>query len=307
MFTVGLGAIANSVFAITTMLIAIPTGVKIFNWIGTLWGGSISFTTPMLFSVGFIMLFIIGGLSGVSHSQPPADYQQQDTYYIVAHLHYVLVGGSIFGLFSGIYYWFPKATGYMLNEALGKLNFWLMFIGMNLTFFPMHNVGLDGMPRRVYTYSSEMGWDLLNMLSTIGALIIALSVIVFVYNFFYSMRKKELSGSDPWDGRTLEWSISSPPPHYNFAEIPNVSGLDPFWEQKRQAQGDAINQEERHDIPMPSPSYFPIIVAFGVGLGALGFAYNIAFIVLGVLLTIIGVYGWSFEPAEVENHHEEEH
>ena len=281
----------------------------------SLWGGSIRFSVPMLFALAFLPMFGIGGLTGLPLGLSTPDIYLHDTYYVIGHFHYVVAPGTLFALFAGIYYWFPKAAGYILNEALGKLNFWLMFIGMNLTFFPMHNVGLDGMPRRVYTYTSEMGWDLLNMLSTIGALTIALGVLVFVYNFFYSMRKKELSGNDPWDGRTLEWSISSPPPHYNFAEIPNVSGLDPFWEQKRQVQSDAINQdvsgdiiqEERHDIPMPSPSYFPIIVAFGVGLGALGFAYNVAFIVLGVLLTIIGIYGWSFEPAEAENHHEEEH
>ncbi len=159
MFTVGLGPVADSAFAISTMLIAVPTGIKIFNWIGTLWGGSISLNTPMLFSLGFIALFIIGGLSGVSHAAPPADAQQQDTYYVVAHLHYVLFGGSIFGIFSGIYYWFPKMTGRMLNDGLGKINFWLMFIGMNLTFAPMHWLGLDGMPRRIYTYDEGMGWN----------------------------------------------------------------------------------------------------------------------------------------------------
>ena len=159
MFTVGLGPVANSVFALTTMAIAVPTGVKIFNWLGTMWGGTIEFKTPMLFAIGFVFLFIIGGLSGVMHAIPASDAQQQDTYFIVAHLHYVLFGGAIVAIFGGIYYWFPKVTGKLLDEKIGKLNFWLMFIGMNITFFPQHWLGMDGMPRRVYTYDADMGWN----------------------------------------------------------------------------------------------------------------------------------------------------
>ncbi|SVC82696.1 uncharacterized protein METZ01_LOCUS335550, partial [marine metagenome] len=172
MFTTGMGPTALTVFTITTMLIAVPTGVKIFNWIGTMWGGSIEFKTPMLFAIGFISLFIIGGLSGVSHAVAPSDFQQQDTYYIVAHIHYVLFGGSIFGILAGMYYWFPKLTGRMMGEGLGKWNFWLTFIGMNLTFFPMHFVGLNGMPRRIYTYGEEFGWGLLNSLSSLGYVVL---------------------------------------------------------------------------------------------------------------------------------------
>ena len=184
MFTVGLGPVANSVFTITTMLIAVPTGVKIFNWLGTLWGGNIRLNTPMLFSISFIAMFTIGGLSGVIHASPPTDAQQQDTYFVVAHFHYVLFGGSLFGLFSGVYYWWPKFTGKYLSEKLGKVHFWLMFLGMNLTFFPMHWLGLDGMPRRIFTYSADSGWERTNEWVTVGAFIIALSIAVFIINYF---------------------------------------------------------------------------------------------------------------------------
>ena len=189
MFTVGLGPIANAVFSLSTMVIAIPTGVKIFNWMGTLWGGSINIKTPLLFAIGFIAMFIIGGLSGIMHASPPSDAQQQDTYFIVAHLHYVLFGGSIFALFAGIYYWWPKITGRMLGDGLGKLHFWMTFIGFNVAFFPMHFVGMDGMPRRIYTYDSAMGWDFWNMVSTVGAFLIGAATLIFLHNAFRSLRK----------------------------------------------------------------------------------------------------------------------
>lgn len=317
MFTVGLGPIANATFAITTMLIAVPTGVKIFNWIGTMWGGSIDFKTPMLFAIGFIVLFIIGGLSGVTHAAPPTDAQQQDTYYIVAHLHYVLFGGSIFGLFAGIYYWFPKVTGRLLGEGLGKLHFWLMFIGMNVAFGPMHWLGMGGMPRRIYTYDSGMGWDFWNLVSTVGAGVVGLSILVFLWNFFLSMGKEKDAGDDPWDGRTLEWSIPSPPPVYNFVQIPTVHGRDAFWDQKyvEDAQGRTRpvpaggtvthtehqeGEEGHHDIHMPGLSYFPIIVALGLGIAAAGILIHLAVVALGVLVTFFGIYGWAFEPAGPE-------
>ena len=212
MFTVGLGPVANSVFAVTTMAIAVPTGVKIFNYMATMWKGSISLTTSMLYAIGFIFLFVIGGLSGVMHSSAASDAQQQDTYFIVAHLHYVLFGGSIMALGSGIYYWFPKMTGRLMDEKLGKLNFLLVFIGMNVTFFPMHFLGLDGMPRRIYTYDSDMGWNLWNAVSSVGYLILALGVLILIVNIIWGVLSGEKAGGDPWDARTLEWSMSSPPP-----------------------------------------------------------------------------------------------
>lgn len=310
MFTVGLGAVANSVFAITTMFIAVPTGVKIFNWIATLWGGSISLKTPLLFSVGFIFMFIIGGLSGIMHSIAPSDAQQQDTYFIVAHLHYVLFGGSIFAVFAGIYYWFPKASGRMLGEGLGKLHFWLTLIGFNIAFFPMHFLGMDGMPRRQVTYSSDMGWDFWNMASTLGAFIIFFSVLVFLHNFFRSVRKGELAGNDPWDGRTLEWSIASPPPEYNFATIPIVHGRDPFWEEKYGAgvpaggSGDSesdSHEDAHHGIHMPTPSYWPMVAALGLFVAAYGLIYNFGVSVAGTGIAMIAIYAWAMEPATEPN------
>jgi len=317
MFTVGLAPTANVYFAVSTMLIAVPTGVKIFNWIATMWGGSISFKSPMLFAVGFIAMFIVGGLSGVSHASPPADTQQQDTYYVVAHIHYVLFGGTVFGLFAGIYYWFPKIAGRMLGEGLGKVHFWLMFVGMNMTFAPMHWLGLDGMPRRVYTYAPGMGWDFWNLVATIGSWIIAVSILVFLWNFFTTMRKPQDAPADPWDGRTLEWSISSPPPVYNFREIPVVHNRDAFWHQKYVEGADGLprlaaaggvgshhengrEEGDTHGIHMPGLSYFPIIVAAGFTIAAAGLMVHMAVVAVGLLVLFFGVYGWAFEPAGQE-------
>src|SRR4051794_9667489 len=232
MFATGLGPVAISAFGLSTMLIAIPTGVKIFNWIGTIWGGAIRLNTSMLFSLGFIVLFTVGGLSGVLHSVVPADTQQTDTYFVVAHFHYVLFGGLVFALFSGFYYWYPKAFGRMLDERLGQINFWTMFVGFNLTFGPMHLLGLWGMPRRTYRYDSGLGWDFLNKLETIGSFIIAFSMLVFIVNAIVSKTRGPVAGDDPWDARTLEWMTSSPPPEYNFAEIPEVHSRDEFWHRK---------------------------------------------------------------------------
>src|SRR5918996_84430 len=222
MFAVGMGPIADSVFGVTTMLIAIPTGVKIFNWLATMHGGSLRFTTSMLFAIGLIALFTIGGISGIMHSSPPADLQQTDTYFIVAHFHYVLFGGSMMGIFAGIYHYFPKITGRMMNERLGKTHFWPTFIAMNLTFFPMHYAGMLGMPRRIYTYDAGQGWDLFNAMSTGGAYLLAISVAIFIWNFLVSLKRGAIAGPNPWNAPTLEWSIPSPPPEYNFAQMPEV-------------------------------------------------------------------------------------
>lgn len=310
MFTVGLGPMANSVFTITTMLIAVPTGVKIFNWIGTMWGGSIDFKTPMLFAVGFVALFIVGGLSGVSHAVAPSDFQQQDTYYVVAHIHYVLFGGSIFGIFAGMYYWFPKLTGKLLSETLGKLHFWLLFIGMNVTFFPMHYVGLNGMPRRIYTYAEEFGWGGLNLLSSLGYIVLFVAMSIFIINLIRTLKNGESAGHDPWDAPTLEWSISSPPPIYNFAEIPVVEGRDPYWivKQRALAEGRPLPGPEPHVDPstihMPSPSYWPVVIAVGVALLAGGLLTHYAFSFVGGIISFVGIIGWANEPAAaLESHH----
>lgn len=320
MFTVGLGNIANSVFAITTMLIAVPTGVKIFNWLGTMWGGSIRFSTPMLFALGFVAMFILGGLSGVSHASPPADAQQQDTYYIVAHLHYVLFGGSIMGLLAGIYYWFPKVTGRMLNDNLGKLHFWLLMLGANLTFFPMHILGLVGMPRRVYTYSATSGFEAYNLLQTVGAFILAASFLIFLHNVFSSMKKGARAGKDPWDGRTLEWTIPSPPPHYNFVTIPEIHSREPAWDMKYGHDSEGSMPIERPDAPgaqlyneaeeedhpeihMPSPSYWPLVVAAGIGIAGALFIVGPWYSSIGLVIAMIGLYSWAAEPVAKEEHH----
>jgi len=308
MFTVGLGPVANSVFTITTMLIAVPTGVKIFNWIGTLWKGSIEFTTAMMFALAFIALFIVGGLSGVSHAVSPSDFQQQDTYYIVAHIHYVLFGGSIVAIFAGTYYWFPKITGKMLDETLGKLNFWLIFIGMNLTFFPMHFVGLNGMPRRIYTYSSEFGWEHMNQLASIGYIVMALGFLVFMYNLWQTRNSRRVS-HDPWDAPGVEWTISSPPPPYNFAEIPQILGRDHYWivKENAEAAGTPITgpeaQVDPNSIHMPSPSYWPLFTAIGVALIGGGLLSHYALSFVGGIIAMVGTVAWANEPPSAPSDH----
>jgi cytochrome c oxidase subunit 1 len=327
MFATGLGPVAISAFGLSTMLIAIPTGVKIFNWLGTVYGGAVRLTTAMLFSLGFIAMFTLGGLSGVLHSIVPSDTQQTDTYFVVAHFHYVLFGGLMFGIFSGLYYWWPKIFGRMLNEKIGKFNFWSMLIGFNLTFFPMHILGLTGMPRRTYRYPSGYGWDTLNMLETVGAFIIALSVLSLFVNMLYTAKRGPIAGPDPWDGRSLEWSIPSPPPEYNFAEIPMVEARDDWWHRKytEDSEGrlvrlpsggaddqspagssvatttpatvEAVDHGDGHGIHMPSPSFYPFVVA--AGLPFLGYAavfQNIYLLIPGLVLLLFGVYAWGLEP-----------
>ncbi|MGH9893338.1 MAG: cbb3-type cytochrome c oxidase subunit I, partial [bacterium] len=317
MFAVGLGPVANSAFALSTMFIAVPTGVKIFNWLGTVWGGRIRFTTPMLFSIGFVTLFIIGGLSGVTHSIVPVDYQQSDTYYIVAHFHYVLFTGAVFGLFAGIYYWWPKITGKLLDERIGKVHFWLMFIGGNMTFGPMHVLGLQGMSRRYYTYPKGQGFDFWNLVATLGAFTIALSVLIFLGNVILTSRRGKEAGNDPWDARTLEWSIPSPPPHYNFDEIPVVSERDDWWHRKYTEDesgkpvpvvAGAQNGEEHPDEDaghgehaephMPKPSYWPLVAATALPLLGYGLLFQWALIPIGVVTLLVGIYGWALEPVE---------
>jgi cytochrome c oxidase subunit I len=232
MFAVGLPPIAQAFFATSTTLIAIPTAVKIFNWLATITYGKIHFTVAMMFTLGFVGMFLIGGIDGVSLAVVPFDYQVTDSYYVVSHLHYVLFGGSVFGIFGGIYYWFPKITGKLLDERLGQAQFWLFLVGANLTFFPMHILGLLGMPRRIYTYPDNLGWNQLNLMQSVGAFIIALGVMVFLWNFIVTLRSGARAGNDPWDAFTLEWDTTSPPPHYNFPEVPIVRSRRPFYDKK---------------------------------------------------------------------------
>lgn len=241
MFTVGLGAGILYIFAAASMLIAVPTGVKIFSWSATLWGGSLRFTTAMLFAIAFLIQFTVGGLSGVAFATIPIDWQLTDTYFVVAHFHYVLFGGTVFTIFAGIYYWFPKITGKRLNERLGKWHFWLAVIGFNMTFFVQHFLGILGMPRRVYTYWGDNPyWNGLNMISTLGAFLMGIMVLVFIANVIYSLRRGEKAGDNPWDAYSLEWAATSPPPTYNFEKVPPVKSRRPVWDLNHPAEADYL-------------------------------------------------------------------
>jgi cytochrome c oxidase subunit 1 len=319
MFASGLGPVAVSAFGLSTMLIAVPTGVKIFNWLGTVWGGQVRLASPMLFALGFIAQFTIGGLSGVMHSIVPSDTQQTDTYFVVAHFHYVLFGGLVFAVFGGLHYWHPKVFGKLLNERIAKTTFWLMVIGFNLTFFPMHFLGFEGQPRRTYTYPDGMGWATLNRLSTVGAFIIALAVLTYLVNVIFTTKTAPPAPSDPWDARTLEWSIPSPPPEYNFAHVPVVTHRDEWWHRKyteddegrlvRLPAGAAVDVEEEvqheggHGIHMPSPSYWPLVFALGLPVIGYGFVFkNWWILALGVVIGFFGISAWAIEPATEPGH-----
>jgi heme/copper-type cytochrome/quinol oxidase subunit 1 len=232
MFVAGIDTPLQTFFMASTMLIAVPTGVKIFSWLGTLWGGALRFKTAMLFALGFLATFTIGGISGVFLGSVPVDFQLSDTYYVVAHIHYVLMGGAMFTVFAGMYYWIPKISGRMLSERLGQIHFFLTFVGFNIAFFVQHQLGLEGMPRRTYHYPQSPEWGTLNFISTIGAYIIALGVLVFLFNVFVYVFLKQgrPAGDDPWQGDTLEWATASPPPAYNFARIPAVHSARPLKE-----------------------------------------------------------------------------
>lgn len=329
MFTAGLGPVADTAFGLSTMLIAIPTGIKIFNWLGTMWGGQIRFTTPMLFAIGLVAMFTIGGLSGVTHAMVPANTQQHDTYYVVAHFHYVLFGGALFGLFGGIYFWFPKAFGHLLNEGLGKVHFWSMLIGFNLTFGPMHILGLNGMPRRYYTYADGMGWNFWNAVVGVGSLIIAVSFVVFVVNVVVS-RNNPPAGADPWDARSTEWLTASPPPAHNFDQVPVISDNDELWYRKYASQdgdtpvrvpagaadddnpggpyGDRVSGKTATElgIHMPDPSWFPLLLAVGLPIAAYGVLFDgalmIALFAVGGIITFGSMIGWALEPSAEEHH-----
>ena len=322
MFSTGLGPVAIAAFSVSTMFIAVPTGVKIFNWIGTLWGGSLRMTAPMLFAVGFIAMFTIGGLSGVTHAISPHDRQQTDTYYVVAHFHYVLFGGALFGLMGGFFYWWPKVFGYTLSDRLGKWQFWLWFAGFNITFGPMHILGLQGMPRRIDSYSEGYGFDFWNMVATVGSFIIAFSVLLFIINVAISHRNRTPAGADPWDARTLEWSIPSPVPHYNFAEVPTVHSVDDWWHRKYTEDEEgrlvarpdppgepvAATPEVERAIHLPSPSYYPLVAAFGLPVMAYGMIYSAyAVAVAGGIILIAGIYAWGLEPSAEPGGHDDHH
>jgi cytochrome c oxidase subunit 1 len=241
MFTTG--QVFLPFFSFMTALIGVPTGVKMFNWLGTIYRGSLRLDTPMLFALGFIAMFLIGGISGVMLASPPIDFHVQDTYFVVAHLHYVFFGGSVFGVFAATYYWFPKMTGRKLSEGLGKVHFWLHFVGFNLAFFPMHNLGIDGMPRRIADYSPDAGWTVLNLISTVGAFLIAVSIVPFLINLFSTFINGEPAGDDPWEGNTLEWATSSPPPPYNFDVLPPIRSERPVFDLRHRHDADRVGAD----------------------------------------------------------------
>ena len=303
MFTTGMGTVATSAFALATMAIAVPTGVKIFNWIGTIWGGQLQMRTPMMFALGFVWTFMIGGFSGVMHAAAPADAQQQDSYFVVAHFHYVLIGGSLFALLAGIHYWFPLIFGRKVSEFWGKLSFWIIFVGFNVTFFPMHFLGLNGMPRRTFTYDGNMGWNSANLIATIGAVILGIGVAVYFATMVYTYYKGQRVGRDPWHARTLEWSINNPPPEYNFAVIPTVHARDAFWYEKShqaeiaQEQAAHAKAEEAHGgIHMPSQSWFPFLTAMAILTGSLFFAdHNFLGAICSAVGMIVFAYLWAWE------------
>ncbi len=306
MFAVGMGPAADATFAVTSMLIAIPTGIKIFTWIATMWGGALYMTTAFLFSLGLIIEFTIGGLSGIMHASVPIDLQQTDSYFVVAHLHYVLFGGVAFGIFSALYYWWPKITGRLLDERLGKLHFWLTVVGFNGTFVPMHILGAEGMPRRIYRYAPGMGWDTWNLVATLSAFVLGVSVLVLVINILRSFRHGAVAGNDPWDARTLEWWTTSPPPAYNFARSPIVGARDPFciskYGRRRPAQAaaadtrrPALQAAPPTPIHLPAPSVFPLVLAGGLLLTAVGAITRLLVVAIGGTVVLLAVVGMAFE------------
>ncbi|HUG39780.1 MAG TPA: cytochrome c oxidase subunit I [Longimicrobiales bacterium] len=297
MFTTGLGPIADSFFTISTMIIAIPTGVKIFNWLATMWGGSIQFNTAMLFSIAMVALFTIGGISGIMHAASPADLQQHDTYFVVAHFHYVLIGGLLMGVFSGFYYWFPKVTGRLLGETLGKWHFWLFVIGFNGTFFPMHWVGILGMPRRIYTYAAELNLGGLNLFMSLSALLMAFGTLAFIGNLIRSARSGTRAGPNPWNAPTLEWATTSPPPEYNFVTLPHVRSRNPLWDDPADYD-DRVWIEPAGGVHMPNPSFWPLLAAIGTSATMILFMTGLWWApLIGLAFTAITVVNWAFEPA----------
>ena len=312
MFTTGMGIVATSAFSILTMLIAIPTGIKIFNWIGTMWGGRIRFETPMLFALGFITMFMVGGFTGIMHSSVPIDAQHQDSYFVVAHFHYVLIGGALFGLFAGFYFWLPKLSGKMLNEKLGKFVFTLMFIGFNLTFFPMHYLGMIGQPRRTHSYNEGHGFETWNQIATIGAFILGVGIAIGVYQFVTAAFNKKLkpAGKNPWDARTLEWTLSSPVKEYNFARTPIIKARDQAWENNYGPEENHSEKEplDDHGVHMPDRSWYPLVTALGLFGLVLGMLFhqsvdlntgeiirNYTYAIAGGVVAIIGIIMWSLE------------
>ena len=315
MFATPLPQLGQSFFTGAGMMIAIPSGVQVFCWIATLWRGRLRLKTPLLFVLGFVAIFVLGGLSGLVLASVPLDLQVHDTYFVVAHFHYVLIGGAVFPLFGAFYYWFPKWSGRMLGEGLGKVNFWLMFVGFNLIFFPMHQLGLKGMPRRVYTYLPETGWGPLNLLASAGAVVMTLGVVAFLWNVYASRRAGALAGVNPWDADTLEWSTVSPPPDYNYANIPVVEGRNALWSQTDQTPvvvglstecrevlcTHIMDAEPDHVYELPGPSVFPLLLALAAGFSISAGIFTPWGFPAGAVAAAAVLYGWFWSPRLSKN------
>ncbi|WP_087753787.1 cytochrome c oxidase subunit I [Paraburkholderia caledonica] len=314
MFATSIPALGKSFFTAASLMIAIPSGVQIFCWIATLWTGRLNLKTPLWFALGFFFILVLGGMTGVMLGSVALDLQVHDTYFVVAHLHYVLLGGAVFPLFGAFYYWYPKATGRLMNETLGRLQFWLFFIGFNVAFFPMHVLGLHGMPRRVWTYPHGMGWDGMNLAATIGAITIGVSVLLFIVNAMHSYRHGEVAGADPWGAGTLEWSTTSPPPPHNFDALPVVHGRDPLWEPSAQpAYVSGLAAEAREVLSttaldalpdlrllFPAPSIWPFISAVATTVLFIGSIFSPWAVVWGSVPVTIALIGW-FWPNRGQN------
>ncbi len=315
MFATGLPQLGQSFFTAASIMIAIPSGVQIFCWLATLWGGRLRFQTPLLYVFGFIFTFMIGGLTGVMLAAVPLDLQVHDTFFVVAHLHYVLIGGAVFPLLGGLFYWYPKITGRMPSEALGKLSFWLVFLGFQITFFPQHILGLQGMPRRVYTYLPETGWGDLNMLSTVGAFILGLGVLVFVINMISSRVSGPLAGNDPWGSDTLEWLTTSPPPPYNFQFIPTVGARAALWNMREDQPivtglrsdrrefliTNMMDADPDHRQVSPGPTIWPFFLSLGVGVTFIVGIFTPWGLPIGAVPVAISLVGW-FWPRGDQGH-----
>jgi len=321
MFAVGIPQIALSFTSLSSFMVTIPSAIQVFAWLATLVAGKPILKTPMLFVLGFVFTFVLGGLSGVMFAAIPFDLQTTDSYFVVAHIHYVIIGGSVFPIFGGLYYWLPKMTGRMLDERLGKLSFWLMFAGFNLAFFPMHISGLLGQPRRTYTYQENLGWDIWNLLSTIGAFVLALGILITFINWYKSMQSGEPAGADPWEAETLEWSTTSPPPEYNFESIPAVRSLHPMWEQPELRRGpqrpedgayllasghetlstSMLDATPQAVVEMPHESPWPVTLTVAMMIMFYGVLFDSGLLAAtGVLASAASVAGWFWPTGETQ-------